>query len=198
MLSKRIGRSSKRGQYKSVFMAVMMAVIVLTSGLQVDAASNEESYAGNQLRILGILRGYEDGSLRLDNPIKRAEVAALTVRILGYEGVELEGETRDFTDVEKDYWAAGVIQNAYKLKIIQGYPDMTFKPLDDITYAEVVAIMVNALGQQEELVGDWPLNYINRGKAVGIIPTDSSVEPDKVVTRGEMSVIVWDTLLVKD
>lgn len=178
--------------------AVLLLIMVTAVGSNVTAASNEESYAGNQLRILGILRGYEDGSLRLDNSIKRAEVAALTVRILGYEGMDIEGEPRDFTDVEAEYWGAGVIQNAYKLKLIQGYPDMTFKPLNDISYAEVVTIMVNALGLQENLEGDWPMNYIDRAKEVGIIPADSQVEPNKIVTRGEMSVIVWDTLLVKE
>lgn len=176
----------------------MLMVFVLLSMQTVSAATNEESYAGNQLRILGIMRGYDDGTLKLDNTIIRAEVAALTVRILGYEDVAIEGESRAFTDVNHDYWAKDVIQNAYKLKLIEGYPDMTFKPMGDITYAEVVAIMVNALGKQKELEGDWPNNYINRGKEVGIIPADSSVDPDKRVTRGEMSVIIWDTMLIKE
>ncbi len=183
---------------RKVLILLLIFSVLVTNTLVVRGASNEESYAGNQLRILGILRGYEDGSLRLDNSIKRAEVAALTVRILGYEGVEVDGDPRDFTDVQASYWAADVIQNAYKLKLIQGYPDMTFKPLDDISYAEVVAIMVNALGKQEELTGDWPYNYINRAKALGVIPSSDNVDPAKKVTRGEMSVIIWDTLLVKE
>ena len=75
---------------------------------------------------------------------------------------------------------------------------MSFKHLGNITYAEVVAIMVNALGQQENLEGEWPYNYIDKAKAIGVIPSDSSEDPSKVITRGEMSVIVWDTLLVKE
>lgn len=180
---------------KHIVSIILIGCLLMTSA--VTAATSEESYAGNQLRILGILRGYEDGSLRLDNSIKRAEVAALTVRILGYEGVVVDGDPRDFSDVEASYWAADVIQNAYKLKLIQGYPDMTFKPLDDISYAEVVAIMVNALGEQDGMEGEWPNNYLNRAKDLGIIPINSNVEPTKKVTRGEMSVIIWDTLLVK-
>lgn len=176
---------------------VIMMVILLLSTQMIHGATNEESYAGNQLRILGVLRGYENGSLRLDNPIKRAEVAALTVRILGFEDVEVEGESRDFSDVEDAYWASDVVQKAYKLKLIQGYPDLTFKPLNEITYAEVLAIMVNALGEKENLEGGWPYNYINKAKSLGIIPNGSTTEPNKVITRGEMSVIIWDTLLVK-
>ena len=166
--------------------------------LPVHGATGEESYAGNQLRILGIMRGYEDGSLRLDQPIVRAEVAALTVRLLGYENEEVTGEGREFSDVASDYWADGLIQKAYKLGIIKGYPDMTFAPLNNITYAEVVAIMVNALDEQHDLDGEWPNNYINKAKTVGIIPESSNEDPAKVITRGEMSVIIWDTLLVKE
>ncbi len=174
-------------------MVVMMMVIVPVQG-----ATANESYAGNQLRILGILRGYEDGTLKLDQPIIRSEVAALTVRFLGYEEVTIDGDGRDFTDVKSSYWAYGVVQKAYKLGIIQGYPDMTFNPLGNITYAEVVAIMVNALGEQDDLAGEWPNNYIDKAKSLGVIPEDSAVDPNKVITRGEMSVIVWDTLLVKE
>ncbi len=178
----------------TLLLAVMMIVVVVP----VSAATSQESYAGNQLRILGILRGYEDGSLRLDQPIIRSEVAALTVRILGYEDNEVSGDGRVFTDVEGDYWAYDVIQKAFKLEVINGYPDLSFKPKGNITYTEVVAIMVNALGEQKDLEGEWPLNYLNKGKAIGVIPADSSEDPNKVITRGEMSVIVWDTLLVKE
>ena len=183
---------------KKLMTTLLLAVIMITMVVPVSAATSEESYAGNQLRILGILRGYEDGSLRLDQPIIRSEVAALTVRILGYEDKAVAGEGRAFTDVEKDYWAYEVIQKAFKLAVINGYPDMSFKPKGDITYAEVVAIIVNALGEQENLEGEWPLNYINKGKMIGVIPGDSLEDPNKVITRGEMSVIVWDTLLVKE
>lgn len=181
---------------KSISLLLIMVMTIICM-VPVTAATSVESYAGNQLRILGILRGYEDGSLKLDQSIVRAEVAALTVRILGYEETEVEGEAREFTDVDSSYWAADVIQKAYKLKVIQGYPDLSFQPLGNINYAEVVAIMVGALGEQEDLEGEWPYNYINKAKALGIIPEDSNEDPSKVITRGEMSVIVWDTLLVK-
>lgn len=160
-------------------------------------ATDQETYTGNQLRILGILKGYSDGSLKLDSNINRAEVAALTVRILGYENTIIVGNEKNFTDVEKAYWAYNNIQNAYKLSIIMGYPTGIFKPKNNISYAEVITIMVNSLGQGTNLEGTWPENYIDKAKTLGIIPTDSTVDSSKIVTRGEMAVIVWNTLLVK-
>jgi len=175
---------------------VIGLVLLLLVGT-VYGLTNEERYAGNQLKVLGILKGYPDGSLKLDASIKRAEVAALTVRMLGYESKAVSGESHIFTDVHQDYWGNLVIQKAYNLKIIHGYPDNSFKPLGEITYAEVVAIMVNALEAQENLEGNWPDNYIEKGKEIGVIPKASHTPANKVVTRGEMAVIIWDTLLVK-
>lgn len=165
--------------------------------MPVNAATEEEVYAGNQLRILGVLKGYSDGSLKLDNPITRAEVATLTVRILGYEDTTILGTDKVFIDVASGEWYYKYIQNAYKLGVINGYPDSSFKPAKDITYAEVVAIMVNALGRNENLEGAWPDNYMNRGKELGIIPQETTIAPGAKATRGQMAVVVWDTLLVE-
>ena len=82
---------------KKIISIAMSIALILMMAVPARAATGEESYAGNQLRILGILRGYEDGSLKLDQPIVRAEVAALTIRLLGSENKTVEGEGRDFT-----------------------------------------------------------------------------------------------------
>ncbi len=34
-------------------------------------------------------------------------------------------------------------------------------------------------------------------KELGVIPMSSQTDPTQIVTRGEMALIVWDTLLVK-
>lgn len=184
-----------KNKIKVMFLVMILFVQVFSTNI--FAATEEEVYAGNQLSVLGILKGYSDGSLKLDNNILRSEVATLTVRILGYENTIVVGNEKKFTDVSSKHWAYNNIQNAYKLNLIQGYPTGEFKPQNNITYAEVVAIMVNALGKGKDLQGKWPDNYLNKGKELGLIPKNSTVNPDKVVTRGEMAVIVWDTLLVK-
>ncbi len=179
--------------------ALLMTMICVFQVFTLSAwgATEEENYTGNQLRILGILKGYTDGTLKLDNNISRAEVATLAVRVLGYDNTIIVGNEMNFIDVKKDYWGYNNIQNAYKLSVIKGYPSGEFKPQNDITYSEVISIMVNALGKGNDLEGAWPDNYLNRAKTLGIIPENSVVSPIKVVTRGEMAVIVWNTLLVK-
>lgn len=183
---------------KIISLIIALSVIFGAFSINSFGATDKEIYAGNQLRTLGILMGYEDGTLRLDNNITRGEVAALVVRMLGYgQNKEVPGDDKTFTDLPKNYWGYKEVQKAFRLRVINGYPDDTFKPTNNISYVEVVAIMVNSLGKNQNLEGVWPENYITRGKEIGVIPKDSTVLPDKIVTRGEMAVIMWDTLLVK-
>jgi len=180
------------------YFCMIISLMVLSGQLFiVGAASSEDYFAGNQLKQLGVLKGYPDGTLKLDQSITRSEVAAIMVRIRGYEGITVDAQGKDFSDVNTDFWGYEYVQNAYKLGIIQGYPDASFKPLNNISYAEVVAIMVNTLGYKEKIEGEWPNNYLNKAKELGIIPSDSKVEATTIITRGEMALIVWDTLLVK-
>ena len=53
---------------------------------------------------LGLISGYEDGSFRPRNNIRRAEAAKLAAIIIG--GGEAQAT---FSDVEKNLWAAGYI-----------------------------------------------------------------------------------------
>lgn len=178
-------------------MIFIIVIAMILSMVPITGVTNDESYAGSQLKQLGVLQGYDDGTLRLDQPITRSEVATIMVRVRGYEGETVSGSGKVFVDVDKSYWAYDYIQNAYKLTIIEGYPDNTFKPSNNISYAEVIAIMVGAVGLKAEVTGDWPSNFISKAKEVGIIHENDNIDPNKIITRGEMALIVWDTLLVK-
>lgn len=183
--------------YRRIISIIVCFIFIInTMGITSIAVTRQQIYAGNQLKSLNVLVGYEDGTLRLDNNIIRAEIAALAVRILGYDETIIVGQEKKFSDVA-NYWAAEEIQNASKLGLIYGYPDGSFRPKNDISYAEVIAIMVNTLGKNKDLTGSWPDNYINKAKSLGIIPKDSQVNPGKKVTRGEVAVILWNTILAK-
>ncbi|GKX32098.1 hypothetical protein SH1V18_45780 [Vallitalea longa] len=181
---------------KIAIMLVSILIMVNITGVVVTAATDEENYAGNQLHTLGLLKGYTDGTLGLDRYIIRAEVTALLVRALGYSDKEVPGQGKNFSDVKADYWAVPDIQKAYNLKLIVGDTGGTFRPLHNISYAEVVTILVNALGQNKDLEGDWPTNYINKAQEIGIISIEDDYNVHRKVTRGEVSVLIWDTILV--
>lgn len=161
------------------------------------AATDAQIQAGNKLRTLKILAGYEDGSLRLDQNISRAEIATILVRVLGYDNTVIVGiEDHKFKDVGDTHWASKNIKKAAKLGLVAGYPDGSFKPNQSITFAEITAMMVRITKKDQNLQGTWPYNYINKGREIGVVQTEN-INFNKTVTRGEVAELLWNTLLVK-
>lgn len=60
------------------------------------------------------------------------------------KGIKLIGSNTIFTDIEQ-HWAKGNIELLYAKKLMSGYQDMTFKPDQPITRAEVAAVVANLL-----------------------------------------------------
>lgn len=118
----------------------------------------------SSLANMGALSGYEDGTFRPNEPISRAELAAMAVRF--YDTFEAEYEEGTFLDVDGDEWYADAIAAAEELGIIGGYPDGTVRPEANITRAETCAIVNRVLERRphDEHLGDvedmrtWPDN----------------------------------------
>ncbi len=98
--------------------------------------SNEVNY----LVELGILNGYEDGTFKPNEPITRAEFATILARL---EELNLS-KPHSFDDVSVNHWANDYIVSATNNGWIYGYEDGSFRPENNITRSEAVA-MVNRM-----------------------------------------------------
>jgi hypothetical protein len=114
------------------------------------------------LTAIGFLKGYPDGNFCGTAPMTRAELAALLSRISEKE-ISEKGKTR-FTDI-KDHWAAEEIMTIEDLNWVYGYPDGTFRPDQNVTRAEAIAMINRVLHRQPEKHSDllpdmktWPDN----------------------------------------
>jgi hypothetical protein len=56
---------------------------------------------------------------------------------------------KEFTDVRSSYWAYDSIVNAMNKEIVNGYPDGSFRPTENITYAQFMAILTRAFYFEE-------------------------------------------------
>ena len=118
----------------------------------------------SSLANMGAISGYEDGTFRPNEPITRAELAAMAVRF--YDTFEAEYEEGTFLDVDGDEWYADAIAAAEELGILGGYPDGTVRPNNNITRAETCAIVNRVLERRphDDHLGDvedmrtWPDN----------------------------------------
>lgn len=107
----------------------------------------------------GVIEGFSDGTFRPYAPITRAQFAAIAVRFFE---VVYSGEDK-FSDIA-DHWARDYINKAAEAAIINGYSDGTFRPNQNITRAQAMAIFNRVLGRapdKDHMLPDmttWPDN----------------------------------------
>ena len=169
-----------------------------------------EEQAGEYLRQIDLYRGYEDGTLGLDRNITRAEFATLAVRIEGLDDLqeEYKGETI-FKDMPAGHWASGYINIAESQGLVKGFEDKTFRPEEEITYVQALAVVVRILGYEKDVVGEWPDNYIEMGKDLGLVTQGdgpfvslgnmiqekpSPLCPNDPINRGEIAILIYNAL----
>lgn len=116
-----------------------------------------------------LVQGDSQG-LRLQDPLTRAELAVLVARALGKEAdAQLLQGLQVFSDVPGTHWGSGAIALVKRLGYVQGYPDGTFGPKRNVTYAEMLTIFLR-LVSQEPSTGTWPANVLVRALELNLHP----------------------------
>lgn len=149
--------------------------------------------------------GYEDGTFRPDNDMSRAEAAAIFARLIAKEKGEKISGNADFSDVSKNDWYTDYIGYLSKYDIIKGYEDGTFRPNNNVTRAEFVAMTVrcydlfNEIGngsatlKYNDLTGShWAYKDIAYATSEKWLNgyADGSFKPDINITRAEVVTVV--------
>lgn len=144
--------------------------------------------------------GYEDGTVRPNANISRAEVAAIFFRLLK-DDVRDDNLTANsvFTDVALGKWYNKSISTMAKIGIVKGRTANTFVPNAAITRAEFASICsrfdrsnVEIKSDFNDISGHWAENEIRRAASLGWIQgyTDGSFKPDQNITRAEAASMI--------
>lgn len=186
---------------KKVLSLVLVIALVLGSfsfafGMT-DMAGEDNEVAVQTLVSLGIVNGYKqaDGTYKYmpAKAVKRAEMAKILIEALGY-GSLATGTSSSFSDVA-GHWAEGYIEFASGLKIINGYPDGTFRPEAQVSYNEALTMVLRALGYTDAgLQGSWPTNYVV--KALDLDLTDGVTLAAGGADRGGIAQVLFNALEV--
>lgn len=177
------------------FATASLGVLVLSLGMakspEVYAYSDVEGYAFQTaveyLSEQEVIGGYEDGTLRPENSINRAEFLKI-VMVAG--GQTTEG-TSCFTDVAEE-WFAPYVCGAKAEGIVNGYADETFAPENTITLVEALKIASRALDlATEEPTGkEWYSEYLETFAEKNYIPYPLEYYSEEL-TRGEAFELIW-------
>jgi len=179
-----------------------------------------------KLHLMGIFTGYPDKTFKPDRPITRAEFLAVTLRALNFEKYVsgFKGATK-YPDTPVDHWATGYINSGTAFGIVKGYPDGTFRPDSNVTYAEACTMLVRMLGYTQYITPvtpgggteDWFANFVKMAVAMGdpagyglnvqhgpllalqdgILTGVTSFNAAAPASRGDLAIMVYNSLFVE-
>ena len=122
------------------------------------------------LNLVGVLKGYPDGSYHLENNLTRAEFAALLMRAIQADGADKSEQPLPFADT-KGHWAEDNIGTAYHLGIIKGVSATEFAPEAFVTHDQMITMVVRAIGLMDyaEAAGGYPEGYWTTADEAGLL-----------------------------
>lgn len=123
------------------------------------------------LATAGIVNGVSTGLFDPTGTVTRAEMAKIVVNLIGKGNVAsaLNNETPSFADASSiPTWAWGYVNVAADMGIVNGFPNGDFEPNAPVTDVQVAAMLVRAIGDQSQVVGTWPGNYVAEAFNLGL------------------------------
>lgn len=183
----------------SLFLSFCMVFTLCSTALAVEKPqkNHNELYkdVGQEMITLGIMNGYSDGKLHLDNQITRAEFVAMIIRALGYDYL-LGSVENKFTDVSDNYWAKEYIAVANALGYVNGIGGGKFSPDSNVTIVQAQAIILRILGYGNlaQNLG-WPNGYSVYGMRTGLSNNVYSYNSIPA-TRGEVAQMISNALTI--
>ncbi len=150
--------------------------------------------------------GYEDGTVRPQGNITRAEVATIFFRLLTDEVREEYWSTESgYSDVSSSDWYNNAISTLSNLGVITGYEDGTFRPNASISRAEFVTIVTRFFDYTAEYEGtfsdvsysSWYADFVQAAVDMGLVNgyENGTFRPNASITRAEAVAIVNRVLL---
>jgi hypothetical protein len=145
----------------------------------------------------GVIRGYGDNTFRPYNKITRSEFVTAILKFLN-KGVEVDKSKvrNNFSDVSIKHWAYANINTAYEQNILKGYPDGTFKPDLNVSFAEAITVCINTLpiSENKQNFKNWPADYLRTAQNISLDKglNYSPNTPNLPANRGEVAKLIYN------
>ena len=95
-----------------------------------------------------------------------------------------------FSDVPVSAWFSSYVNELAEAGVVSGYPDGSFRPQNNVSYAEAYKLILLAAGYAEQQPGDgehWAAGYFSFAQKQGFSDGAAADTPDKAMTRLEIA-----------
>jgi hypothetical protein len=179
----------------SLILAVVMATALMVPSVAFGSDYNEH-WAKDAIQEWfdsDRIQGYEDGTFKPEDSIKRAEFMTMVNSAYDFEDLA----EISYEDANDDEWYYAEIQKAVKAGYIVGDNEDTVRPTDEITRQEVAVVIsrLNELEQNNDIsmfadkdaIADWAAGYVGAVyEAKYMIGDDNNnFSPINDITRAE-------------
>ncbi|MFM6042603.1 MAG: S-layer homology domain-containing protein, partial [Dolichospermum sp.] len=154
-----------------------------------------------------IIAGFPDGSFKPNEPVTRAQFAAIINKAFKPKSTRA---AITFKDVASNYWAYNAIQIASSSPFLSGYPDLTFKPEQQIPRVQALVALANGLGltaSSQNIISFYmdaseipnyalgPVAAATLRQLVINYPNVKELAPQRQATRADIAAFVYQALV---
>ncbi|MEH2376628.1 S-layer homology domain-containing protein [Nostoc sp.] len=162
-----------------------------------------------QLSQRGVIAGFPDGSFRPEEPVTRAQFAAMVNK--AFQKAQ-QRQAINFTDVPSNYWASSAIEQAYTIGFLSGYPGNRFEPNQAIPREQVLVSLANGLAYTPSGNTESTLQYFNDASNIASYarspiaaatqkqivvnyPNVKFLNPTATATRAQVAAFIYQALV---
>ncbi len=204
------------GCFKKLIYAIAVFLFITNSAMPMEFEDIPQGFwAYGQIDKLtdeNIISGYEDNTFRPQNFVTRAEYAAMVIKTIKQENLQIE-TMYTFEDIDNSHWAWNYVIRAVNLDIIKPVSDSYFYPDDYVTRSEIITFLVNILKSEDitkkeaiialqnayndfDEVPDWFKVTAGKAEVLNVIakepPREYYLDCDKYVSRAQMAVFLYN------
>ncbi len=156
-----------------------------------------------------VIKGFDDGTFRPEEPVTRAQFAAMLVS--AFPNKPLVRPAQAFKDVADTFWGHKVIAQAFAQGFMSGYPTGEFKPADQIPRVQVLVSLVSGTKlnggdpaklkdtfKDAEEIPSYAVAAIataTQNKLVVNHPDPKQLAPNRLATRAEVAAMLYQLMI---
>lgn len=189
---------------KFIVLLTVITMLLSMSAYAADFKDMPDNWATEALNaaVDNGLMGGSGGYIYPDNPMTRAEMAAIIARATG---ATAEADISSFSDVKKDDWFYSAMAKAVQMKAFNG-SDGRLNPNNNITRQEAFVVLARVFGldrkpdseytelskfTDSDSVADWAKAGVNMLVKSGYVGgNDGKINPTSNITRAEFAVVM--------